>query len=295
MTDRTGLLPTRKLVTMLSSVLALTLTLVLTRAPTVLAGPGVGGNGNAQTAETSDIDTGALKTMSAPPAAGPDAQLSTGDSLVTDQPTQFSPISTDTRAREEYILGKPPRLPALPPEERTARQQQVLDEISMVVVDGVRKPREDADSLEIVIRHAELYLAHLEVGKKFLSDGELSIRDRELAILRIGWLSQAPFEWGSHVVIAKRNGVTAEEIERVIEGSSAEGWSDHDRAIIRAMEELHFDSMVTDETWATLEKTYNDKQLIELLIMAGQYKTVAYLQNSLRMRIPPHKEGLTAR
>ena len=217
---------------------------------------------------------------------------------MTDNPissNQFQPISTDTRSREEYILGKPPRLAALPAAERSPEQQRVLDEISMVVVDGVRKPREDADSLEIVIRHAELYTAHLEVGKKFLSDGEMSIRDRELAILRIGWLSQAPFEWGSHVVIARRNGVTGKEIEQIIEGSTAEGWSDHDRAIVRAMEELHFDSMISDETWAVLAQSYSDKQLMEIVILAGQYKTVAYLQNSLRLRIPPGKQGLSAR
>ncbi len=209
--------------------------------------------------------------------------------------TRFAEIDGDTRAREDYILGKPPRLSPLPPEQRTPRQQAILDEISMVVVDGVRKPREDMDSLAILIRHAELYLAHLGVGKKFLSDGEMSIRDRELAILRIGWLSQAPFEWGSHVVIAKRNGITAEEIERVIEGSEAAGWSDHDRALVRAMEELHFDSMISDETWDTLARTYTDKQLMELTIMAGQYKTVAYLQNSLRLPLPSGKEGLMAR
>lgn len=207
----------------------------------------------------------------------------------------FAEISTDTAAREEYILGSPPRLSPLPPEQRSERQQEVLDEISMVVVDGVRKPREDVEALEILIRHAELYTAHLELGKQFLSGAQLSIRDRELAILRIGWLSQAPFEWGSHVVIAKRNGVTEEEVERVIEGSDAPGWSDHDRALLRAMEEMHFDSMITDETWATLAASYTDKQLIELPILAGQYKTVAYLQNSLRIRIPPHKEGLAAR
>lgn len=211
------------------------------------------------------------------------------------QSDQFKPINTDTTAREEYVLGQPPRLSALTPEERTPQQQAVLDEISTVVVDGVSKKREDIDSLEILIRHAELYTAHLEVAKKFLSDGKMSIRDRELAILRIGWLSQAPFEWGAHVVIAKRNGVTTEEVERVIAGSAAAGWSEHDSALIRAMEELHFDSMIADETWATLAKTYSDKQLIEVIVLAGQYKTVAYLQNSLRLRIPPHKQGLTAR
>jgi len=97
------------------------------------------------------------------------------------------------------------------------------------------------------------------------------------------------------VVIAKRNGVTPEEIEWVIEGSTAPGWNDHERALVRAMEELHFDSMISDETWDVLAKTYNDKQLLEVLVLAGQYKTVAYMQNSLRLRIPKGKEGLTAR
>jgi alkylhydroperoxidase family enzyme len=201
----------------------------------------------------------------------------------------------EIQVRDEYIRGRPPRLPLLPPEERTERQQELLDEMSMVVVDGVRKPREDKRALEILIRHAELYKAHMEVARKYLSDCEMDIRDRELAILRIAWLSQAPFEWGSHVKIAKRNGITAEEIERVMEGSRAPGWRKQDRAILRAVEELHFDSMVTDDTWVDLQEFYNDKKLIELLILAGQYKTVAYYQNSLRLPLPEGNMGLLAR
>jgi alkylhydroperoxidase family enzyme len=205
----------------------------------------------------------------------------------------FSPA--EIQERDEYIRGRPPRLPLLPPEERTERQQELLDEMSMVVVDGVRKPREDKSALEILIRHAELYKAHMEVAQKYLSDCEMDIRDRELGILRIAWLSQAPFEWGSHVKIAKRNGITSEEIERVMEGSRAPGWRKQDRAIMRAVEELHFDSMVTDDTWSDLQEFYNDKKLIELLILAGQYKTVAYYQNSLRLPLPEGSMGLLAR
>jgi alkylhydroperoxidase family enzyme len=197
--------------------------------------------------------------------------------------------------RQQDIAGRPPRLTALSPQERTERQQVLLEELSMVVVDGVRKPREDMAALEILLRHAELYKAHIEVAKKYLSDCEMDVRDRELAILRIGWLSQAPFEWGAHVKIAKRNGITSEEIERVIEGSSAAGWSKHDRAIVRAMEELHFDSMISDTTWADLQESYNDKKLIELVILAGQYKTVAYYQNALRLPLPDTNMGLLSR
>ena len=208
-------------------------------------------------------------------------------------PAQLS--AAQIEEREEYIRGQPPRLPGLPPEDRTERQQELLDELSMVVVDGVRKPREDRLALEILIRHAELYKAHMEVARKYLSDCEMDIRDRELAILRIAWLSQAPFEWGSHVKIAKRNGITTEQIEWLIEGSSAPGWSRQYRAIVRAVEELHFDSMITDDTWADLQNFYNDKKLIELVILAGQYKTVAYYQNSLRLPLPEGNIGLLAR
>ena len=212
---------------------------------------------------------------------------------VSQMPDQLS--AAEIQQREEYIRGRPPRLPVLPPEERTKLQQELLDQMSMVVVDGVHKPREDKAALEILIRHAELYKAHMEVAQKYLSDCEMRIRDRELAILRIAWLSQAPFEWGSHVKIAKRNGITSEEIEWVIEGSSAPGWSKQDRAIVRAVEELHSDSMITDDTWADLEEFYNDKKLIELVILAGQYKTVAYYQNSLRLPLPEANMGLLAR
>jgi len=208
---------------------------------------------------------------------------------------RFTPANTDTEARENYITGRPPRLPPLPSGERSERQQDLFDKMGMVVVDGVRKERTDKAALEILLRHAELYDAHMGVAQKFLSDGEMTIRDRELAILRLAWLSQAPFEWGSHVMIARRNGVTTEEIARAIEGSSDPGWNERDRAIVRAVEELHYDSMISDETWAALAAFYNDKKLIELVMLTGQYKTVAYYQNALRLPLPANNQGLAAR
>jgi alkylhydroperoxidase family enzyme len=204
-------------------------------------------------------------------------------------------LTADAVSKRDQDLRKPPRLTALLASERTARQQALLDEMSMVVVDGVRKPREDLPALEILIRHAELYQAHMGVARKYLSDCEMDIRDRELAILRVGWLSQAPMEWASHVKIARRNGVTPEEIKQAIEGSTAAGWSKRDSAIVRAAEELHFDSMISDQTWAELAQFYNDKKLIELVILVGQYKTVAYYQNSLRLPLPEGNAGLLAR
>ena len=116
-----------------------------------------------------------------------------------------------------------------------------------------------------------------------------------VAILRIGWLCQAPYEWGEHVLIAKRLGIGSDEIERVTRGSLATEWSEHERAILRAAEELHENAMISAATWEPLSKQLDDRQLIELPILIGQYQAVAYYQNSLRLRLHNGNLGLKAR
>ena len=53
--------------------------------------------------------------------------------------------------------------------------------------------------------------------------------------------------------------------------------------------------MIGDETWATLAETYDEKQLVELILLVGQYQTVAYYQNSLRFRLRDGNSGLSER
>ena len=114
-------------------------------------------------------------------------------------------------------------------------------------------------------------------------------------ILRTGWLCGAPFEWGEHVEIARRNGITSEEINLVTVGSQADAWSHVERTLLRAAEELHADAMIGDATWSELAAFLNEMQLIELVYVIGNYTKVAYLQNALRIRLGSRNRGLTAR
>lgn len=152
-----------------------------------------------------------------------------------------------------------------------------------------------SEIVRTMLRHPDLFTLQTEIGIQLLREGTLPSRDRELAILRIGWLCQAPYEWGEHVHIAKNVGISSEEIERITQGSSAAGWSEHEQAILRAAEELYRDAMISDTTWNTLSKRFNEQQLIELPILIGQYQTVAYYQNSLRLRLHAGNLGLQAR
>lgn len=146
-----------------------------------------------------------------------------------------------------------------------------------------------------MLRHPDLFARQVDMGIQLLAHGALTPRDRELAILRIGWLCQAPYEWGEHVQVARKLGLTGEEIERITQGSAAAGWNEHEQAIVRATEELFEGAMISDATWATLAKRLDERQLIELPIVVGQYQTVAYYQNSLRLRLHEGNLGLRAR
>ena len=99
--------------------------------------------------------------------------------------------------------------------------------------------------------------------------GELPARDRELLILRTAWNTGAEYEWGQHVHIARTAGVGDAEISRVIDGPEAAGWTSMDSALLRAADELHGESTISDATWGVLAGTFDEHQLICLLYTSG--------------------------
>ncbi len=123
-----------------------------------------------------------------------------------------------------------------------------------------------------------------------LYGGTLPARERELLILRAGYLCRADYEWGQHVEIGRAAGLTDVEIARVAAGPLAEGWSPEDADLLRAADELHGSSRISSSTWAALAKRWDDQQLIELCMVVGQYHLVAFTLNSLG--VEPESEDL---
>jgi alkylhydroperoxidase family enzyme len=113
-----------------------------------------------------------------------------------------------------------------------------------------------------------------------LSKQTLPFRDRELLILRIGWLNQAEYEFAQHELIARRGGLTDEDIARLKEGPKAKGWSEHEAALLQVADDLHENSVVSDTTWATLSKNYSTEQLMDAVFTVGQYNMVSWALNS---------------
>jgi alkylhydroperoxidase family enzyme len=206
---------------------------------------------------------------------------------------RVSDTGFDIDARESQVLGKPQRIAPLDPKEFDPEAKALVINIraSLGISDNSAIPPVFA----LMLKHPGLFRCQMEMGIQLLGKGTISPRERELAILRVGWLCRAPFEWGEHVDVAKRYGVTDEEIDRVTRGSSAPGWTSHEAAILRGVEELLGDQMISDDTWSVLERTWTERQLIEFPTLIGQYVATAYAQNSLRIRLAADNPGLRHR
>ena len=141
-----------------------------------------------------------------------------------------------------------------------------------------------------LVRHRRLFRRWSAFGGVLLT-GTLPARDRELVILRTGWLCRAAYEWGQHVRLGRLAGLSDEEIGRVVDGPGAEGWTDIEAALLRATDELHADACISEATWAILAANFSPEQLIELPMLVGQYHLVAFTVNSLGVQREPGVAG----
>ncbi len=197
-------------------------------------------------------------------------------------------------AREAELFGKPLRIAPLKDDELSDDAASIVANVRAVM--QIPQAGDIPDFFRIVLKHPDLFRAQMDIGIKIIApSAAIPRREAELAILRVAWLVRAPFEWGEHVEIGKRFAVTDEQVERITIGSSAPGWSDHERAIMQGVEELIDDTYISDATWDALTKTWNDAQMLEFPALVGLYLMTAMQQNAIRLRLHDGNPGLSRR
>jgi alkylhydroperoxidase family enzyme len=142
----------------------------------------------------------------------------------------------------------------------------------------------DLNIFRVMMNHPKLTRRWTVFAGHVLQKQTLPPRERELLILRIGWLNQAEYEWAQHVEIGKRAGISEAEIERVKEGPRAAGpgagWSAHEAALLQAADDLFEHSVVSDRTWAALAEKFSTEQMMDAVFTIGQYNLVSWALNS---------------
>jgi alkylhydroperoxidase family enzyme len=172
-----------------------------------------------------------------------------------------------------------PRIPPISVADAPPEVKDTLEQFSRVRGD-------DASVLNVfgtLAHHPLLFHKWLVFADYILLKSTLDPRTREIAVLRVGWRCRAPYEWGQHVVVGRAAGLGDDDIRRVAEGADADGWSPAEAAVIRATDELHDRATITDATWAALRGHFEDRQILDLVFLVGNYHIVSSALNACRV------------
>ncbi|MBE1602673.1 carboxymuconolactone decarboxylase family protein [Streptomyces stelliscabiei] len=183
----------------------------------------------------------------------------------------------------------PPAAPRIPPQPADEWDESVRETLSADIGSlglGVSSLGE-AHVFTTLARHPKLFAAWLPFSSQLLLAGELPFADRELVILRVARNCDSPYEWGQHVRIAAKAGLSSEDMARVAVGPDAPGWTERQSLLLRATDELHSDARIGQSTWAGLTRHLTEQQLIELPMLVGHYHLLAFTLNSLRVLPEP--------
>jgi 4-carboxymuconolactone decarboxylase len=170
-----------------------------------------------------------------------------------------------------------PRITPVPEPEWTDEQRKVLEPF---VAQGRLY-----NIFTTLARNPKALRAFLAWGTYTLNQSSLAARERELVILRIGFLCKAGYEWAQHVRIGKHAGLSDAEIANIKIGPDSGGWKSDDATLLRAADELHRDHFISDETWKALSEFLSQEQCMDLVFIAAQYTQVSMILNTFGVQL----------
>jgi AhpD family alkylhydroperoxidase len=132
-------------------------------------------------------------------------------------------------------------------------------------------------------RHRRLFRRWLFFASGLMPGGRLPRREAELVILRVAHLRECRYELEHHLRLGRRAGLDADDLARVASGSQEAGWSPRERALLAAVEEMNRTGDLGDDAWAALRRELDEREAIELCLLAGHYEMLATTIAALRI------------
>jgi alkylhydroperoxidase family enzyme len=168
--------------------------------------------------------------------------------------------------------------PATPPYPEPVQQR----------LDAIMKGLPPLVLFRVMARNERLFQRF--VGAALLDRGQLSMREREIVILRVCANHGAEYEWGVHVTaFADKAGLAPAELAATVHASStAACWSPSEQLLIELCDQLRDQTRIDEPLWQRLRTQYSDEAILELLLLVGHYRTVSTLTNALEL---PLEEG----
>jgi 4-carboxymuconolactone decarboxylase len=141
------------------------------------------------------------------------------------------------------------------------------------------------DILGVLARHPKMARDFLVYNGFLLQRGELPLRLRELAILRLAQVQRSAFFWGEHVRVATAGGLSEEDIARLARGNN--DFDGIDRLVLDATDEMLTDGKAKPATWQRLVAELGTHESMELIFVVGTYAMLAMACDTWALAPPP--------
>ncbi|MGQ4597001.1 carboxymuconolactone decarboxylase family protein [Nocardia sp. R6R-6] len=142
----------------------------------------------------------------------------------------------------------------------------------------------DAHLFSTLGRTRGLFRGWLHYSGRLMPGGRLPRHESELVIIRVAHLRGCEYEMDHHIRLGKRAGVTAGILDQVRGGPTATGWSAKHRALLTAVDQLVANRDIDDAAWAELAEHYDERSLIEIVLLVNQYEGLAATITALRIQ-----------
>jgi len=170
----------------------------------------------------------------------------------------------------------PARMPQIRPEEYTDETRAFFGQWT----GGIFKDADKNPVLRTFAHHPQLANAFSPLNIHLLSNNTLPVKQRQIAIMRTAWICKATYMWSSHLQTSVSCGLSPEMYGPIQRGADDPYFTEFERTVIRATEDLVNDRKISDANWDALKAEWNEKQLLDFMFTVGCYVMVAGVMRS---------------
>lgn len=170
----------------------------------------------------------------------------------------------------------PARLPQVQPEDFTDETHAFFNQWT----GGIFKDADKNPVLRTFAHHPALANAFSPLNVHLLSENTLPVKLRQIAIMRTAWITGAAYMWSSHLNTSVRCGLSDDMFGPLQRGADDPYFTDFERVVIRATEELVTDRLISDANWNALMAEWDNKQMLDFMFTVGCYAMVSGVMRS---------------
>ncbi len=129
----------------------------------------------------------------------------------------------------------------------------------------------------------------IELASSILMRSKFDPRKREIAVLRVAHVTKSSYEWTQHVTVAKRTGVSDDEIERIAAEDPVTSLDEEGNLLCRVADEISRDVRLSDEALTQILDRYGVRGATELILCCSYFNMLSRFLESTRVELEKEK------